>query len=244
MHLRRAGLCALLCAALGLSVAAVAQTTTTATLPDSPVAAVANTMPWEYGALLQGGVGLEQRTNFSFLLAGVHLGKVLTTQFGTGMLRGNFEYSVEAFPFWQSYTPKFQRINCVGVNAGCSAPYTVGGTFSGVSITPIQMRWNFTEGRRLMPWIQAAGGIIWTNHKYPAVGDLNPADPTQTGPTADTSVWNFTPQGGIGAHYFIKPRRSVDFSANGVHISSASLGDKNPGVNVSLQLSIGYTWWK
>ncbi|MBW4039763.1 MAG: acyloxyacyl hydrolase [Acidobacteria bacterium] len=244
MHLRRAGLCALLCAALALSAAAVAQTITTATLPDSPVAAVANTMPWEYGALLQGGVGLEQRTNFSFLLAGVHLGKVLTPQFGTGMLRGNFEYSVEAFPFWQSSTPKFQRINCVGVNAGCSAPYTVGGTFTGVSITPIQMRWNFTEGRRLMPWIQAAGGIIWTNHKYPAVGDLNPADPTQTGPTADTSVWNFTPQGGIGAHYFIKPRRSVDFSANGVHISSASLGDKNPGVNVSLQLSIGYTWWK
>jgi hypothetical protein len=222
----------------------VAQTPTVTMHADSPVAEVANISPWEYGALLQGGVGLEQRTNFSFLLAGGHLGKVLTPQVGTGLFRGNMEYAVEVFPFWQSYTPKFQRISCTGVEVGCSAPYTVGGTYTGVSITPIMLRWNFTHGKRFMPWVEGAGGVVWTNHKYPAVGDLNPADPTQTGPAADTSVWNFTPQGGIGAHYFLKPRRSVDFSANAVHISSASLGDKNPGVNVSLQVSVGYTWWK
>jgi hypothetical protein len=45
-------------------------------------------------------------------------------------------------------------------------------------------------------------------------------------------------------HYFFKDKRSVDFSANAVHISSASLGDKNPGVNASIQVSLGYTWWK
>jgi hypothetical protein len=226
-----------------------------ASLPDSPVAAFANSRPWEMGALLQGGVGLEDRTDYSFLLVGGHLGKVLTPQLGKGLLRGNFEYAVEVFPFWQSYTPKFQRLNCIAVTPvtgslpggptyACTPPFTVGGTFTGASITPIQMRWNFTHGKRFMPWVQAAGGVVWTNHKYPAVGDLNPNDPTQTGPNADTSVWNFTPQGGIGAHYFLKPRQSLDFSANGVHISSSSLGDKNPGVNVSLQLSIGYTWWK
>jgi hypothetical protein len=208
------------------------------------VAEVASRSPWEYGALVQSGVGLEQRTNFTFLLVGGHLGKVLTPQLGTGLLRGNFEYSVEVFPLWQSYTPRFQRIYCPTPGVGCSAPYTVGGTYTGVSITPIQMRWNLTHGQRWMPWVQAAGGVVWTNHKYPAVGDLNPLDPTQTGPASDTSVWNFTPQGGVGAHYFVKPRRSLDFSANAVHISSASLGDKNPGVNVSLQMSIGYTWWK
>jgi lipid A 3-O-deacylase len=244
MYLRRAACLALLCLTLGPAATAYAQASATASTEASPVAAVANATPWEYGVLLQGGVGLEQRTDFSFLLAGAHLGKVLTPQLGSGIFSGNFEYAVEAFPFWQSYTPRFQRINCAGVDQGCTAPYTVGGTFTGVSVTPIQMRWNFTHGKRLMPWIQAAGGVVWTNHKYPAVGDLNPSDPTQTGPAADTSVWNFTPQGGIGAHYFLKPRRSIDFSANGVHISSSSLGDKNPGVNVSLQLSIGYTWWK
>lgn len=241
----------------GLSMAAsgvLAAQTPTATHNDSPVATFANSKPWEYGALLQGGVGLEDRTNFSFLMVGAHVGKILTTDFGTGALKGNIEYAVEVLPFWQSYTPTFQRISCSGtvpvvtlkhaVTEGCSAPYTVGGTYTGASVTPIMVRYNFTHGTRFMPWIQAAGGVVWTNHKYPAVGDLNPADPTQTGTNSDTSVWNFTPQGGIGAHYFLKPRRSVDFSMNAVHISSASLGDKNPGVNVSLQMSIGYTWWK
>jgi lipid A 3-O-deacylase len=234
---------------MAVSGALTAQAPSATTQADSLVAAVSNTTPWEYGALIQGGVGLEERTDFGFFMVGGHLGKVLTPQLGSGALRGNLEYSVEVFPFWQSYTPKFQRISCGPINpvtslAQCSAPYTVGGTFTGVSVTPIQVRWNFTHGKRFMPWIQAAGGVVWTNHKYPAVGDLNPDDPTQTGPAADTSVWNFTPQGGIGAHYFLKPRRSMDFSINAVHISSASLGDKNPGVNVSLQMSIGYTWWK
>jgi hypothetical protein len=45
-------------------------------------------------------------------------------------------------------------------------------------------------------------------------------------------------------HYFMTPRRSIDFGANAVHISSSSLGDKNPGVNASIQFSVGYTWWK
>jgi hypothetical protein len=208
---------------------------------------------WEYGALIQGGNGLQDRTDFHFLMAGVHLGKILTSDFGTGLFKGNIEYAVEVLPYWQSYTPKFQRILCyppVVVAGGlpgepvCSQPYTVGGTYTGSSITPIMLRYNFTHGKRFMPWIQAAGGVVWTNHKYPGVGNLDPTDPTQTGPAADTSVWNFTPQGGIGAHYFVKPKRSVDASINGVHISSSSLGDKNPGVNASVQVSVGYSWWK
>jgi lipid A 3-O-deacylase len=201
---------------------------------------------WEYGALLQGGNGLQDRTGFQFLMVGGHLGRVLTSDSGPGLLHGNFEYAVEVFPLWQSYTPKFLRISCAAYihDPACSQPYTVGGTYTGASITPIMLRWNFVHSGRLMPWVQAAGGVLWTNHKYPAVGDLNAGDPTQTGPNSDTSVWNFTPQGGIGGHYFLEPKRSLDFSVNGVHISSASLGDKNPGVNSSVQVSVGYTWWK
>jgi hypothetical protein len=48
----------------------------------------------------------------------------------------------------------------------------------------------------------------------------------------------------VGMHYFVKPRRSIDFGANAVHISNASMGDRNPGVNVTLQFNVGYTWWK
>jgi len=213
------------------------------------VAAHAN---WDFGALAQGGFGLtEDRGGFKFLMAGGHAGRVLTPEVGPGLLKGDFEYGVEVFPFWQSYTPKFQRISCIypplpvgGSGPVCSAPYTVGGTFTGVSVTPIILRWNFTHGQRWMPWIQGAGGVVWTNHKYPAFGNTDPDNPAESGPAADTSVWNFTPQFGVGAHYFVRPRRSIDLSANAVHISSSSLGDKNPGVNASVQLSIGYSWWK
>ncbi len=215
----------------------------------TPNSAPATTRSWEYGVLAQGGVGTSDRSDFRFFLIGGHAGKILTSNLGSGLFQGNFEYAVEVFPFWQSYTPRFQRLNCtgaipVGLGNGCSAPYTVGGTYTGVSVTPIILRWNLTHGQRWMPWLQGAGGVVWTNHKYPAIGNTNPADIASNGPSGDTSVWNFTPQFGIGTHYLLRPRRSLDFSANAVHISSASLGDKNPGVNASVQFSVGYTWWK
>jgi len=225
-------------------------------MPDSPVQAIAGRQPWEVGVLAQGGVGLtEGRDNFRFMMAGVHLGKVMTPVIGHGFFRGQFEYAGEFFPFWQSYTPKFQRANCsatpqpgytfVELGLYCSPPpyFHTGGTYTGTSITPIILRWNYTRGKRFMPWVQGAGGLLWTNHKYPGFGSPTLGLP-QDGPNTDASVFNFTPQGGVGFHYFLRPKRSIDFSANGVHISSASLGDKNPGVNASVQFSLGYTWWK
>jgi hypothetical protein len=215
--------------------------------------------PWNFGVLMQGGFGVtEDRGGFKFIWAGVHAGKVLTGNAGPGMLRGNFEYGVEVFPFWQSYTPTMQRQNCVyltgpfGVQqASCSQVFTVGGTFTGASITPIILRWNFAGTRRWSPWVQGAGGLLWTSHKYPAFGGppvtapgISDSSYGNNGPNDDTSVWNFTPQFGVGAHYFVSPKRSIDFGANAIHISSASLGDKNPGVNASVQFTVGYSWWK
>jgi lipid A 3-O-deacylase len=211
--------------------------------------AVLDHQPWEYGVLMQSGFGVtENRGGFKFLWAGVHAGKVLTGPIGHGALRGNFEYAVEAWPLWQSYTPTFVRAKCVAIptspgNVTCSAPYTVGGTFGGVSVTPIILRWNLNGTKRFSFWGQAAGGLLWTNHKYPAFGGP-PYTVQNDGPNADASVWNFTPQGGVGVHYFLKPKRSIDLGANAIHISSASLGDRNPGVNASVQFTLGYSWWK
>ena len=204
-------------------------------------------LPFEYGVIAQGGVGLtEDRDGFKFAMVGVHAGKVLYKNNTTGFRAGNFEYAMELFPYWQSFTPKFQRANCETLpsgEVGCTPLYTVGGTFSGVTFTPIILRWNFAGSRKIKPWAQAAGGLLWTNHKYPAFGSpiLNLQN---DGPNTDASVWNFTPQGGVGIHYFVAPGRSIDFGANAVHISSASLGDRNPGVNASVQFSIGYSFWK
>jgi hypothetical protein len=108
-----------------------------------------------------------------------------------------------------------------------------------VSLTPVIFRWNFmTRSRRLQPWFQGAGGLIYTTHKFPPDALLPHGLP------GGTSVWNFSPQGGLGVHYFIRSKRSIDVALNAVHISSASLGDRNPGVNASLQVQVGYTWWK
>jgi hypothetical protein len=216
---------------------------------------------FEWGVLTQGGTGItDNRDGFRFIMAGVHAGKVLTGNFGPGALRGNIEYAIEVFPFWQSYTPVTKRQNCVTVTspvsggtqqASCSAPFSIGGTYTGVSITPILLRWNFAGSERWAPWLQGGGGVIWTNHKYPpfggppvSPGGLSLSTVGNNGPGSDTSVWNFTPQFGVGVHYFTRPNRSIDFGANAVHISSASLGDKNPGVNASVQFTAGYSWWK
>jgi hypothetical protein len=217
--------------------------------------------PFNFGALVQSGFGVtEERGGFKFFMAGVRAGKVLSATYGHGMMRGNFEYGAEVFPIWQSYTPTSDRQNCVvaagpfgGLGAQCSAPFTIGGTFTGASITPAILRWNFAGTRRLAPWVQGAGGVLWTNHKYPAFGGPSIAGNNggfsystlgDNGSNDDTSVWNFTPQFGVGVHYFTRANRSIDLGANAIHISSASLGDKNPGINASVQFTLGYSWWK
>jgi hypothetical protein len=233
---------------LGLGICALTVSGTVFAQQGSAPATNAAPHNWEYGAFFEGGPGLEERTNYSFVWAGVQAGKIVTPDLGSGVLKGNFEYAVQVIPYWQAFTPKFQHlVDCpAGATSAkqCYGPVTTGGTYHGFSVTPAVFRWNFTHGQRFQPWIQAAGGLLYTTRKFPALGNLDYTDPTQTGRGADTSVWNFMPQGGVGAHYFVRDNRSVDFSLNGVHISSASLGDKNPGVNVTLQMSVGYTWWK
>jgi lipid A 3-O-deacylase len=215
------------------------------------VDAAGGKLPFEFGVLGQGGIGLtENRNGFKFAMVGIHAGKVLYKNHASGLRAGNFEYAMELFPYWQSFTPTFQRAKCEQLpngEVGCGPLYTVGGTFTGITATPIILRWNLGGGRiaggRIRPWAQAAGGLLWTNHKYPAFGSpiLNLEN---DGPNTDASVFNFTPQGGVGLHYFLTRERSIDFGANAVHISSASLGDRNPGVNASVQFTVGYSFWK
>jgi hypothetical protein len=210
---------------------------------DNPVAEVRDGQSWEYGPFINWGKGLGDRADFQFLWAGGQIGKVLTPVIHAGIFSGQFEYGVNIMPFWQAYTPApHDELSICQEPDG--QPYTCslavgGGTFRGVSIEPVIFRWNFlTRSRRIQPWFQAAGGLIYTTHKFPP--NLQSVDGVDGG----TSVWNFSPQGGAGLHYFLRSRRSIDVGLNAVHISSASLGDRNPGVNASLQLQVGYTFWK
>lgn len=205
---------------------------------DNPVADVRTHRRWEMGPFVNFGNGFGNRDQYRILSAGFQLGKVLTPVVGKGWLAGQFEYAGNIMPLWMAFTPAphQQLYDCSG--KPCYYPVG-GGNFYGASLTPVIFRWNFlTHSRRIQPWFQAAGGLIYTTHKFP------PDILVQHGKPGGTSVWNFSPQGGGGIHYFLRPGRSIDLGVNGVHISSASLGDKNPGINASIQIQVGYTIWK
>jgi lipid A 3-O-deacylase len=204
----------------------------------NPVAEVRQNRSWELGPFANWGTGVGDRDNFKFFWAGFQVGKAITPVMHAGILSGQFELGGEIMPIWQAYTPA-PHDQVFTFNGKVYDERIGGGTYTGVSLQPVIFRWNFlTRSRRIQPWFQAAGGLIYTTHKFP------PDVLVPHGTPGATSVWNFSPQGGIGLHYFTRPRRSIDIGVNAVHMSSASLGDHNPGVNASIQVQAGYTWWK
>jgi lipid A 3-O-deacylase len=220
-----------------------ANATTTDAGEVNPVAQVRQNRSWEYGPFINWGTGVGNRSDFKFLSGGIQLGKPLSPVVHAGLFTGPFELGGNIMPLWQAYTPAphEQVAKCTDQNGNpvsCTLQYG-GGTFYGVSLTPVILRWNFlTSNRRLQPWFQGAGGLVYTTHKFP------PNIQSTATINGGTSVWNFEPQGGFGIHYFTRPKRSIDLGVNGVHISSASLGDRNPGVNASIQVQVGYTVWR
>ncbi len=190
------------------------------------------------GPFVNWGTGLSERSDFKFFSLGFQLGKPISRVLHAGILSGQFELAGNIMPLWQAYTPAPHEQTFVYQGVTYTEPIG-GGTYTGVSITPVIFRWNFlTRSKHIQPWFQGAGGLVYTTHKFPPDVLVPHGDP------GGTSVWNFSPQGGIGMHWFTGRKRSIDLGVNGVHISSASLGDRNPGVNASLQVQVGYTWWK
>ena len=61
-------------------------------------------------------------------------------------------------------------------------------------------------------------------------------------PPGDTSQINFTSGAEIGAQIFRKGTNSWDVSVKAYHLSNASIGNHNPGLNANLQFMLGYTW--
>lgn len=202
------------------------------------MARVRQARSWEYGPFVNSGVGVGDRSSFKFFAPGFQLGKPLTPVLHAGIATGQFEFAGNLMPLWQAYTPAPHQETFVYQNQTYVAPVG-GGTYTGASLTPVILRWNFlTNWHHVQPWFQGAGGLIYTTHKFP------PAQLVPHGTPGGTSVFNFSPQGGIGFHFFTSDKRSVDLGINAVHISSASLGDRNPGVNASMQFQLGYTFWK
>ena len=238
-------------AAAGTSIAAAQTSGSGATIAtptaENPVAQVRDARSWEYGPFVNWGTGIGDRSDFKFFWGGVQLAKPLTPVLHAGVFSGQFEFGANIMPLWQAYTPAPHTANYTCIVGSTPTPCTLpvaGGTYRGVSLTPVISRWNFlTKSRRIQPWFQGAGGLIYTTRQFPPSFSSTTTPPIYT-VDGSTSVWNFAPQGGVGIHYFTRDRRSIDLAVNAVHISSASLGDRNPGVNASIQVQVGYTFWK
>jgi hypothetical protein len=75
--------------------------------------------------------------------------------------------------------------------------------------------------------LAAVGGVLFSTHNLPP---------------GDTANVNFTSGAEVGAQIFRKERNSWDLAVKAYHLSNASLGKHNPGINASLQFMLGYTW--
>lgn len=158
---------------------------------------------------------------------------------GPRPLRGRPELAVELIPVWVADYPRQLLVICsrpllYQAASQCQQLLAWGPYHPfGASITPFLLRWNFMRSNdsHAIPWAQLGGGLLWTNHKFPLLG-------------GSTSVINFTPQIGFGESTFVRKNQSLDFAFKVVHISNAGLGDNNPGINFTLQFSVGYSWWK
>jgi len=96
------------------------------------------------------------------------------------------------------------------------------------AINPFIAKWNFTKGSTIAPWVAAVGGIVFS---------------TSNLPPGDTSVVNFTSGLEMGTHIFRADRQSVDLAVKIYHLSNASIGNKNPGINGAVQFTVGYSWF-
>jgi len=98
----------------------------------------------------------------------------------------------------------------------------------GGSMTPIVLKWNFTHGKRVVPLFAVEGGAIFSTRNVPA---------------GNTSWVNYTPGGAGGVQWF-RDKSAMVLSLHVTHISNANMGTTNPGMNASVWLRMGYSWWR
>ncbi len=163
----------------------------------------ANEWGWLSGAAAQVPGGA---TGHGFITLDLRWGRILTNPHGSGPWRGTLEYIVEIVPAF-----------VVRENAN---------VFGG-GLNPFFLQYNFVRRRRVVPFLQAGAGTLFTNAKVPD----------------GISKFNFTPQGGVGIYYFRRPSRALLLGVRYHHISNGGIKKHNPGFN-ALYFYTGVSWWR
>jgi Lipid A 3-O-deacylase (PagL) len=79
--------------------------------------------------------------------AGFRYGWVITGPHWPGILRGRFEYTVDAVPVYLIFQPA--------------------NTAYGVGFNPLGLKWNFERRGRLSPYLELGGGVLFSNRNVP-----------------------------------------------------------------------------
>jgi lipid A 3-O-deacylase len=152
---------------------------------------------WTAGGAITNGSQVGQ----ALWSVGGRYGRVLTGSHGPGILHGNLEYAIDVIPVF--------------------VVLQQGGEVYGAGISPVALKWNFRPRRRIIPYVEAGSGAVFTN------------EPTPPG----TSRTNFITSGAVGAH-FLRPGHSWNIEVRYMHISNAGIARSNPGLN-AIQLRVG-----
>lgn len=200
---------------------------------------------WQLGGFIAGGFAPSYEIHVSpihfkeslyFYHAGFEAGKLLAASRGPGFLRGRPEAMIEAEPLWLTYIPR-QTVAVYSILNQYSSSSTIYGLlYHGMLVTPLLPRWNFIrhDRQKMTPWLELGSGLLWTTKDFPQ----------SDAPGKSTSRINFTPQVGAGETLFTTSSQSLDLSVKAMHISSAGLGQANPGINITVQFNVGYSWWR
>lgn len=94
------------------------------------------------------------RGNTGAFNAGLRYGWILTDLHLPSVLRGRFEYAVDAVPVFLVFQPA--------------------NTAYGVSFNPLGLKWNFERRGRFSPYLELGGGVLFTDHTVPTyTNDVN-----------------------------------------------------------------------
>ncbi|MGH7288989.1 MAG: acyloxyacyl hydrolase, partial [Myxococcota bacterium] len=101
------------------------------------------------------------------------------------------------------------------VEGALSVAYGPKGGFIGGA--GIALRYNLLAWRHLVPFVELGAGLAYLEL------DLD----------SQSDGLSFTPQGGLGVHWWLSPRASLTASWRLHHVSNAGIGDDNAGINDS-----------
>jgi hypothetical protein len=107
--------------------------------------------------------------------------------------------------------------------------YRAGGTTYAGGFTPLGMQVNFRNGRRVQPFFDAHGGMLYF---------------TRQEPVPNSSQFNFTFNFGAGVQMYTGKRSSLLVGYKYHHISNNETAPQNPGID-NQEAYAGYLWrWK